>query len=89
MAQLTDFQVETERALEQSLEKVGVALEERKLRGETETYIEAKVHDLSVWIYTDEACVKGRGVDRVFEKWDFDSPQDLRRAFIKQVLDVL
>lgn len=89
MTQLTEFQYETERALNRRLEAIGFVLENRKVLGEKEQYIAGEIQDVKVWIYTDEACVIGRGVDRVFERWDFDSLEELQEAFIRQVLDLL
>lgn len=89
MAQLTTFQVETERALQEHLKPLGATVQDRKVVGDMEPFVESKVRDLAIWIYADEACVVGRGVERVFEKWDFDRPQDLQGAFIGLVLDLL
>jgi len=89
MTQLTTFQVETERHLEEQLKVVGAVLEDRKVSEGMEPFVEGRVRDLSIWIYADEACVVGRGVDRVFEKWDFEDPTALQNEFIGLVVSLL
>jgi hypothetical protein len=53
MAQLTSFQVETERALEERSKAMGVVVEDRKTLGDLEPFVEGRVRDLAIWIYTD------------------------------------
>jgi hypothetical protein len=89
MDKLTAFQRETERSLRQRLGAVGVSIADRKVLGEVEAYIEARVDDVRIWIYSDEACVIGRGIDRVYEKWDFETEQKLKDAFIQQVVSMV
>jgi hypothetical protein len=33
--------------------------------------------------------VIGRGIDRVYEKWDFETEQKLKDAFIQQVVSMV
>ena len=89
MQELTVFQRETERLLEERLMTLGVSLEGRAVSGQEEIFVEATVKDIRIWIYLDEACVIGRAVDRVFEKWDYSSPDELRQAFVNCVISLL
>jgi len=85
---LTEFQTATESLLRQRLDAHGLVMSNREVSGTAEPFIVASVRDVKIWIYVDEACVIGRGVDRVFEVWDYESPTELGEAFIKQVLDL-
>jgi hypothetical protein len=53
--------------------------------GREETYIEAEVPPLKIWIYQDGADWQGLGRKRVFELVDYDSLDDLQRAFLAEV----
>jgi len=85
---LTGFQRETERRLAGALGRLGLVLADRILEGDIEPFVQASVGDVRIWIYSDEACVIGRGVDRVYERWDFASPEALATAFIEQVVSL-
>jgi hypothetical protein len=89
MPELTEFQIVTEKALEELLAEFNRTLEGRKVSGRTEMFIEGHVDDINIWIYTDGACLIGRGVDRVLEKWGYDSLGDLRVAFLDQLRALL
>ena len=82
---LTDFQRLTEAELNNSLSELGLALVDRDIEGVSEPFITGRIRDVTVWIYVNGACVIGPGVDRVYEKWDFLSLEELRRAFIDKV----
>lgn len=86
MAELNEFQIATERQLTDQLAAHGLMVVDRTVKGQSEAFIEGRVADVRFWIYLDEACIIGRGTDRVFERWDFDSPSDLRAAFIETML---
>jgi hypothetical protein len=86
---LTMFQRECERELMERIGAYGYELRNRRLSGEAEIFIEGEVDGLQVWIYEDEACIIGRGTERVFEKWDFDTQHDLIAAFIEKVVSAL
>ena len=86
MPELSDFQIVTEAQLTDQLAAQGLAVVERQVKGESEVFIEGRVEDVRFWIYVDGACIIGRDVDRVFEKWDFDSPADLRTEFVGQLV---
>ena len=55
------------------------------VEGSTETYIQADLGLIKIWIYEDGACWQGRGRDRVFEAIDYDSLDDLQREFLAEV----
>lgn len=82
---LTDFQIATEELLAKRLREKGLSVSEREVEGRSEPFIRGTVGGVKVWIYADGACVIGRGVDRVLEKWDYSSPDELREAFVRQV----
>jgi hypothetical protein len=82
---LTQFQVQ-EAELQRRLAAIGLELRNRTVEGATEQFVSADIGEVRVWIYLDEACVIGGGIDRVFERWDYDSPEQLRDAFVEQVV---
>lgn len=86
---LTEFQRLTESELVGRLDEKGIALADRRVQGTSEVFVSAKAKDVDIWIYIDGACVIGRGVDRVFEKWDYGSLGELRRGFVDLVLELL
>lgn len=86
--QLTETQIKTELELLKRLERSGYTFDRRRVNVEKEPFfVEGFVDDVHVWIYDDgEASVVGRGADLMFEKWDYDSPADLRTAFINELM---
>lgn len=68
---------------------LGYELNDWLLTGETEIFIESEVNGVRLWIYEDEACIIGKGTERVFEKWDFDTQDELIAAFVEKVVAVL
>jgi hypothetical protein len=85
-SRLSKEQVLTELQLLERMSASGATLHDRKIGGEQEPYIEGSIGNIQIWIYHDgEACVVGRGLDRVFELPDFNSVQDLRNAFVEVV----
>jgi len=86
---LTDFQQKCERELCSALAARGLALADRTLAGEAETYVRATVRDtdIVVYIYEDEAQFhKGERRVGVFEHQDFDDAAQLQEAFIRGVI---
>ena len=85
MRELSRFQIECERAL---TEKVGQPLLDRMIKGEGQLYIFGRLPDsrLEVYIYIDGAEVLGDRIDCRFEACDYDSPEHLQRAFIKEAI---
>jgi hypothetical protein len=59
------------------------------VKGCEETYIEADLGAVKIWIYEDGACWQGGGRDRVFEAVDYDSLDDLSRVFLAEVAAAL
>jgi hypothetical protein len=88
-ASLTEFQIETERQLLTRLDEIRVKPGLRAMSGENEPHVELRIADVAVWIYPDPgASVIGRGVDRMIEKWDYDSPEQLRSDVIDTVVSL-
>jgi hypothetical protein len=85
---LTPFQEKTEAALRAALARVNVSLENRLLEGERETFVRVRLSgtSLEVFIYEDEAGVQGPGLDVRFEAPDYDSSDQLAKAFIAETV---
>lgn len=54
--------------------------------GEKESYIQIDVVNLQlvIWIYEDEAQVKGTSIHMVFEIQDYESSDELRQCFVSE-----
>ena len=85
MKDLTTFQRKCEAELLRLLKRKHLVLENRKLGGQKEIYIYAEVKGLETWIYEDGAEIAGDTVDKRFEKYDFDSDDELINAFIGEL----
>ena len=86
---LTQFQQTCESALRAALASEGLALAERTLAGETQTYIHGSVRgtDIEVYIYEDEAQFHRSGkLAGWYERPDFNDSAELQTAFIDGVL---
>ena len=84
---LTRFQVDTERAVRERLERVGLTIEDRKVvTGDGMPYLEGRIQDVTIWIYADKAALMGGGHDCFFLTRDFAGPEELRAAFISQIV---
>jgi hypothetical protein len=59
------------------------------VKGHEETYVEADLGPIRIWLYEDGACWQGLGRDRVFETVDYDSLDDLQRALVTEVVAAL
>jgi hypothetical protein len=59
------------------------------VRGREETYVEADLGGVRIWIYEDGACWRGAGRGRVLEAVDYDSLEDLQRVFLTEIASVL
>jgi len=95
---LTPFQRTCLQELERALSAVGGHLEDVQwhqdhpvLGGENSTYLQARVSGtaVEVWVYGDQADVGAPGNVRVFESLDYDSPEELTRAFVRAVIENL
>ena len=89
----TDFQERMVAAVEKLAVEVGANCERQLFRGKTENYyILGLVRDevtLKVYVYLDEAgfC---QGEDwNMYERWDFDSPEQLQRSVLSDLKDRL
>ena len=90
MTRLSPFQEKCGDELRKALRDLGhEASRWRVVKGCKETYIEADVGPVKIWIYEDGACWQGLGRDRVLESVDYDSLTDLQRAFLTEVTAVL
>jgi hypothetical protein len=84
---LSQFQRLAEAELATKLAADGFQLIERihhnALPPSREPYLEAKIGGtpLTVWIYLDGGNVSGPSVDRRFEDWDAESPEELASNF--------
>jgi hypothetical protein len=87
--QLTDFQVQCEKRLISALCKIGLSIAGRSLDGEMKTYITNTVSGTNVtfWIYEDGADIKSPNGNPVFEKPDYDSLDELGKAFVNSIMN--
>lgn len=90
MTKLSPFQDKCGHELRKVLRDLGhEARSWEVVKGREETYVEADFGPIKIWIYEDGACWQGRGRDRVFEAVDYDSLDDLQRAFLAEVTSAL
>jgi hypothetical protein len=90
MSQLSPFQQQCSSELKRLLLHASYAISRWNIvKGRGETYVEADVGPLKLWIYDDGACWQGVGRDRVYEAVDYDSLDDLQRAFLADVAALL
>jgi hypothetical protein len=86
MTELTTFQEKCSDELERVLRAARHEIRRWEVvKGQHETYIEADLGQVKIWIYTDGACWQGLGRDRVFEMSDYDSLDKLQAAFLAEV----
>jgi hypothetical protein len=90
VAELTAFQIKCEAKLLAALADCGSRLGGRRLEGERETYITARIDgtDLAIYIYPDEAHIFGPSADILFESPDFRSPDALCEAFVEKASEL-
>jgi hypothetical protein len=86
---LSSFQRQTEAALVSALAAAGCGLTARRLEGVEETFIRAEVQGTGaeVFIYNDEAGLRGPDVDKRFEAPDYRDGGTLARAFVQETVD--
>jgi len=86
---LSSFQQQTEAALVSALTAAGYGLTARRLEGVRETFIRAQVRgtDAEVFIYNDEAALRGQHADKRFEAPDYRDEGILGRAFVQETVD--
>lgn len=56
---------------------------------DADVIVDARIGELRVWIYKDEAFVEAPDGRRAFERPDYDSEQSLVDAFVRYVVTVL
>lgn len=85
--QMSEFQILTELELLTRLHEAGLTFDRRDFGDGSEPFVQGWVEDVQIWIYQDgEASLVGRGLDLMFEKWDYDSPEALRAALIEALM---
>jgi hypothetical protein len=90
MTMLSPFQEKCGEELRKVLRDLGhEARNWEVVKGREETYIEADIDPIKIWIYEDGACWQGLGRDRVFETVDYASLEHLQRAFLTEVAAAL
>ena len=90
MSELTAFQEKCGDEFKKVLRDLGCEFRKWEIiKGREQTYIQVDLGRIQAWIYTDGADWKGCGRDRVYEAPDYDSLDDLQRAFIDEVSAVL
>ncbi len=82
---------------EQAITILGNALREADLEynitsieGRTENYIRANIVGTAfdLFVYVDEAGIQGTNIDYRFEKYDYDTEQDLIAAFVSKTMEM-
>ena len=86
--ELTSFQIECEKGISASLERLGKHVADRRIEGVSETYVTGTItdSDITFWIYADGADFRAPSEHRVFERPDYESVVDLGNAFIEALL---
>ena len=96
----TDFQERMAAAVEKLAVEIGANCECQLIRGKTENYyllnenyyLLSLVRDevtLEVYVYLDEAGFYQGEEWNMYEKWDFDSPEQLQRSVLSDIKDRL
>lgn len=90
--ELTKFQRECEAKLTAAIAALGERLTERNVyvgpskMDEADVIVDARIGDLRIWIYQDEAFVEAPQNRRAFERPDYDDEHFLADAFVKYVV---
>jgi hypothetical protein len=87
--ELTSFQTECEKRLIAALAKAGKRIANRRLDGESETFITGNIegHGITFWIYRNMADFEAPSGDRVFETPDYDSSDELTNKFVEGLIE--
>lgn len=88
-AELSDFQRKALADVRNVLHEVGRSAESESVLGNEEKYVAILFGGYQALIYVDGAELLCNGVDRRFEKYDFDSLDDLRLHFVREVRQAL
>lgn len=92
---LTEFQRECEAKLTTAIAALGERLTERNVyvgpskMDDADVIVDARIGDLRIWIYQDEAFVEAPQSRRAFERPDYDNEHFLADAFVKYVVAAL
>ncbi|MGO8929132.1 MAG: hypothetical protein ACLQU3_19870 [Limisphaerales bacterium] len=88
--ELTKFQTQCEERLTSALARIGRRVADRRLDGQSETYIEGSIkgRDITFWIYEDGADFHAGKRHRLFERPDYDSLDDLAADFVAKLTEV-
>jgi hypothetical protein len=89
MEKLTDFQKNCERELRKQLGSLRVELKNREVHGAEDPAIRAEMDNLFIWIYADGAEIGGEGLNWRYERYDYDTLDQLCQAFVSKVSSLL
>jgi len=91
MKNLTDFQQKCEIALVTALAATGHQLLNRRMEGQSETYITGRISRTTneIFIYKNEASIAGPRTDVRFKVKDYVSSAKLVDAFLEKVMALL
>jgi hypothetical protein len=87
--ELSDFQRDALADVRNVLQEAGRSSESESMLGNEEKYMAIAFGGYKVLLYVDGAELLGNGLDRRFEKYDFDSLDDLRTHFIREVRQLM
>jgi hypothetical protein len=89
--ELTVFQTEIEKAINDIVEHLGKQIAERRIAGLSETYITGTIkdQDLTFWIYSDGAAFLVGRRHRAFERPDYEALLDLSTEFLNELMKAL
>ncbi len=96
MNKLTSFQIKCREELIKKVKSLGINIPDFTVLtadktdfAEEEVFMEAFVNDIRIWIYEDGAHIKGIGENVPFEDLDYNTEEDLIRAFCDKVVVLL
>ena len=89
--ELTVFQVEIEKTINDMVAHLGKQIADRHLAGIAETYITGSIRDqdLTFWIYSDGAAFLAGRRHRGFERSEYEALLDLSTEFLNEFLKAL
>jgi hypothetical protein len=94
LSNLSDFQKQCFDALNDAISKNNLIIKDFYIDGILETYLVVEILDNSnvyvkAWIYINECEFSYNEVPYYFEKYDFDSTNELTNSFIGTILSVV
>ncbi len=87
--ELSDFQRDALADIRDVLKDAGRSSESESVLGNQEKYVAIAFGGYKALLYADGAELLGNGLDRRFEKYDFDSLDDLRIHFILELRQLM